>query len=479
MHAHRTSWIAVVSAVVALAGCGAAKSPDTAEAAAAADAQCTQCHGGTDNATGAPPRDTRNNTDPSVLTVGRHTAHVAAGMACDSCHPARPSVSTPGHLDGKVDVAFGGVSVAGGATPAFDAATGSCSSVYCHGATLNAGGARPAITWTGTLGEPRCEQCHGFPPPAPHPQFSNCATCHPLTVNAAGEIVAGGKHVNGVVDLAGVHPVGYGARANSAFHGPDAIRFLSKRPEAVDCASCHGTDLNGGQGPSCNACHASVGWASPAWQSNCTFCHGARTPAFTFASDLLLAAPPEGVGGETSGAHVGAHQKHLSQGALSNGFACVTCHAVPQQADPLAHLDGTAVVSLQGQDALPAGVGNLPANLGTYAPAGQTCTVYCHGATLPGGPVPAPVWTQTGLACNACHGVAPKTGKHPAMLGFHTVASCSDCHGEVVDGALQIVDRQKHVNGNVDVKLSSGAWDPAAKTCSSVGCHLTPSARAW
>lgn len=42
--------------------------------------------------------------------------------------------------------------------------------------------------------------CHGNPPPAPHPQN---ASCHAMTVTATGQIdVAGGHHIDGVLDVA-------------------------------------------------------------------------------------------------------------------------------------------------------------------------------------------------------------------------------------------------------------------------------------
>jgi predicted CxxxxCH...CXXCH cytochrome family protein len=448
---------------------------------ATASAECTRCHGGGENATGAPPRDVRGNADPGARPVGRHTAHVDAGIGCGACHPERPATSTPGHLDGKIDVALRGVSLTGGAPASFDARTGTCSNVYCHGATLDAGGARPALAWTGTLGAPRCAQCHGFPPPAPaHPQVSQCFTCHAATVRADGSLVAGGGHVNGVVDVGDAHPAGYASRA---VHGPDAIRFLSGQAGAAPCASCHGGDLGGGEGPSCNECHASAGWVAPPWTSNCTFCHGTKDVSFDYTASLAQSAPPEGVAGEGSGPHVGAHAKHLAPGGpASNGFACATCHAVPALDAPLAHVDGVPAVAL----GMPAGI---PPRGETFAPATQTCSnTYCHAPFAPANPgtLPAPTWTGGPIGCGGCHGAPPRTGRHPEVSPGHANFGCDGCHATVSSPTSAIVGKALHVNGSVEVEFPRpnaaappvGTWDAGAKTCTAL-CHSSPAPRAW
>jgi predicted CxxxxCH...CXXCH cytochrome family protein len=175
---------------------------------------CSACHGGPANA--AP--------------VGTHQRHLNEGplagkQRCDACHevPAGSSywaaVTAPGHLDtlGEAEVfpggaAFRGLAAAGGATPSYDAATGTCSGVYCHG-----GGARfaadPSSSIVRTLpwsapATVACGSCHSLPPELPgHPAVApplTCATCHPLSVDASGSIIirpnGTSTHVNGVVN---------------------------------------------------------------------------------------------------------------------------------------------------------------------------------------------------------------------------------------------------------------------------------------
>ena len=115
-----------------------------------------------------------------------HTAHVNAGVACESCHvvPARVG---DGHPDGRAraQVTFSGLAVAGGATPTYDPATMTCSGVYCHGATLDVAGKVPAPSWDQEL--PACLICHDYPPPS-HDGFPGngftCSQCHLKSIEA-------------------------------------------------------------------------------------------------------------------------------------------------------------------------------------------------------------------------------------------------------------------------------------------------------
>lgn len=289
----------------------------------------------------------------------------------------------------------------------------------------------------------RCTACHGNPPPpfvtgaTTHPAATNCTVCHAETVGPDGELIPGGKHMNGTVDRTGHDPYG-------AAHTTVALADLAT------CQSCHGDDFDGGgTGVSCNDCHAGVGAGFADWTTNCTFCHGTRTAGASTAT--ALSAPPEGVAGETleTDPHVGAHQAHLAGGSYSAGFTCATCHAVPAD---LAHLNGAAAVAPAG-----AGQRQLPASLGSFTAATQSCAVYCHGDgdTLAGANE-SPAWTETSLACNACHASRPDTGFHTAASGVpnHANTPCNFCHvGYAQDTGVNL---DLHVNGARDVAFEAG-----------------------
>jgi len=306
------------------------------------------------------------------------------------------------------------------------------------------------------LGEPQtsadakdvtCARCHGYPPTttmsgAAHPASTDCHACHPTSVDANGNVIpvsAGGTHANGQVDVLG-HPADYNLPAN---HGPDALAGLDV------CRACHGATLDGDAGPSCNACHKTSGYDN--WQSNCTFCHGAKEQVYA-AADLNKAAPPQGVHGETlaTDPHVGAHQRHLVAGTYASPIACATCHSVPSD---LAHVDGKpATVTFSDV-----------ASGGSFS--GGSCTTYCHGATLPGasGTKTTLAWTDSGITCTWCHSTSPTTGHHQTHLAAGY--GCSTCHGAGYSSTAVV--NATHVNGTVE-KTANVGWSNG--TCSNA-CH--------
>ena len=116
---------------------------------------CTFCHGGIDNQTGAPPSDLLDAVSSGA--VGAHSVHVevtakSGALGCAICHAVPLSALTPGHIDGDGQAEVSLSDCAGGIY-----ASGSCSSVYCHGdgSTPSAGGA--AVWSGGSLG---CQSCH-------------------------------------------------------------------------------------------------------------------------------------------------------------------------------------------------------------------------------------------------------------------------------------------------------------------------------
>jgi predicted CxxxxCH...CXXCH cytochrome family protein len=350
-------------------------------------AGCNGCHGNDVNP--APPTDLAGSEDTADTTVGAHQAHltdsaIRQAVTCEECHVLPTAVDDPGHIDAApAELTWGTLATSGGATPAWDRAANTCSSVYCHGTTL-AGGTLTTPDWTVVDGtQAACGTCHGAPPPAPHPTYPECVLCHSDTIASDGSInVAGGFHIDGQVQAIG-----------------------------LGCTDCHG----GGNGP----------------------------------------APPFDLDGsdDTSLTTVGAHQSHLVAGNISKPIACNECHSLPAD---LAHADGRPAELVWGT--LAAGDGAVPG----WDRDTNTCSNYCHGATLGGGVNKAPDWTLldgTQAACGTCHGFPPPA-PHPLA------SNCSDCHGGTVaaDGAIKVAGGL-HVNGTVELEITG---------C--VGCHGSPPA---
>lgn len=401
---HVASVLAVGLVPALLAGCGVARDVE----GLAGDGGCTGCHG-----------DRSRSGDPAnqPAPADAHVAHLGHGVPCGTCHEVP---AAPRHANGTVDVVFSGVALARGARPTYDAATHRCSGVYCHRPAAGGGGRIAAPSWSERL---PCDACHGRPPPDHDAADTRCSGCHPGTVLADGTLDdAAGRHVDGSVQWSGAHRAGWSAPDR---HGRAAIDDLAR------CRTCHGRSLDGigGSARSCEGCHASAGY--PGWQSNCTFCHGTKTRAYTAVS-LPRAAPPRGTHGETSTTDVavGAHQAHLGGGALGTAVACDACHAV---AGDLLHVDGQATVNF-GARAKRHGA--------TPTWNGSTCaSTYCHGATLRGGTRAAPSWTgRAQAACGTCHGVPPPSPHSSSR-------ACGSCHRGYTETT---VDPALHLNGEVD-----------------------------
>jgi predicted CxxxxCH...CXXCH cytochrome family protein len=447
-----SSRLALGLAAVLLGACGQPR--DTVAPSSAGGPQvsaCVGCHGDPQRTGADPLANAAPPVSPSGSTtgpgVGAHLAHLYGGalrgaVACKECHVV-PTTSL--HANGQVEVRFTSAdfAVRGGATPRFDPATASCSTTYCHGATLAAGGTNQAPTWNGGPSQAACGTCHGAPPPSHAATSTSCTTCHPGTVKPDGTIdLAGGFHVNGSLEVVGGHPSGW-ADPNQHGHAANAQGLSG-------CRSCHGAALDGGTaGVSCASCHGA------GWQSNCTFCHGTRTAGWSSAQ-LNLAAPPLGTQGQTAATDraVGAHQKHLSGGSIGPALACAECHTVPAD---LAHLDGTPTITF-GAAARRGGASPAWTGVGCQA-------TYCHGSTLTGGSGTSPAWTggAAQAACGTCHGIPPSTGHHGTHSG-KTI--CGDCHPGYGSGTVNLAT---HVDGSRQVGNKVTAWNAATRACT--GCH--------
>ncbi len=171
---------------------------------------CTFCHGGTDNATGAPPRDIDGQTVAANLIFRAHTQHVTPGAthvayACTECHVKPADALSPEHwfdaTHGVPEVTFN----AGlNATGTFNYGTRTCATNYCHGNGRAANG-----SVSNSSSKPACDGCHPFLNSSATAWSAmsgkhrlhlgrgfTCNECHAGTVDTANAIADVTLHVN-------------------------------------------------------------------------------------------------------------------------------------------------------------------------------------------------------------------------------------------------------------------------------------------
>ncbi|TNE84744.1 MAG: hypothetical protein EP330_28420 [Deltaproteobacteria bacterium] len=171
---------------------------------------CTYCHGGDDDATGAPPRDIYGES----TSVFPHTIHgsrtIKPAYDCAECHPDHTDVLSVGHLFvGDDTPAVAETDFALGLSAATTYAEGSCANSYCHGNGQGDNG-------RATIGSApfACVSCHAAPTGdlnsfralsgthALHMSHgTSCVDCHASVVDAAGELIGPDLHVQGVKDV--------------------------------------------------------------------------------------------------------------------------------------------------------------------------------------------------------------------------------------------------------------------------------------
>ena len=269
-------------------------------------------------------------------TSGAHPAHlVTAEVPCAECHVVPARWDDEGHLrrDGRRDDAPAEVVLGPLAArdlvpprrtepPRYDAATATCSGVYCHGATL--GDPRATVTaprWDQPA-DGACGTCHGVPP-ANHAS-DRCGSCH-----------ATATHVDAVIDVgtgcASCHgdatspapPRGLGGETSPQVLAVGAHRAHVEARTLrgpIACATCHvvpqARDAPGHiDSPEPAEVVAAIGWDRAAATCAGT-CHGAARPLWT------------GAGGDeaTCGTCHGLPPDDDAHTPAMNLASCTTCH---------------------------------------------------------------------------------------------------------------------------------------------------------
>ncbi len=222
------------------------------------------------------------------------------------------------------------------------------------------------------------------------------------------------------------------------------------------CDKCHGAPPNSARHPEnnrCYRCHGNViaqdfAWVQEKLHNNgtvdyavgCTSCHGWNQGV----------SPPQNLRGQCSVDQpgVGAHAAMRNATLPVHQVACTNCHTVPLNTWAAGHIDGDKKAEVT--------FANLAILDGAHPVFdGKKCTsVYCHGATLTGGTLTEPSWTDTSHAasrCGACHRLTDPQG--------NTDVDCHSCHPTTVDESGAILPRGTHINGYVD-----GTADQKKKT---------------
>ena len=197
---------------------------------------CTFCHGGTDNQTGAPPVDISGLDEGDDSRFAPHSAHVQdtelhAAFDCTECHLKPEGPLTAGHLfvedltPGKAEVDFsGGLSSAGSWNGG-----GLCSNLYCHGDGQERLGEKGHVGSLDTCGQ----SCHRSADFEGLPELGGrhtlhiedrigCADCHESVIDQDNVIIDVSLHVNGVLDVQLEHDLGWdGSTCSGQCHGHD------------------------------------------------------------------------------------------------------------------------------------------------------------------------------------------------------------------------------------------------------------------
>lgn len=237
---------------------------------------------------------------------------------------------------------------------------------------------------------------------------------------------------------------------------PEPLWSEFQRMEPFSCGSCHGippldkshASLYG----DCGICHQVFqgkgvgkgrhidGQVAMKDLKSCNSCHGKGVDG----------APPPDLHGSysTKSTGVGAHQSHFSSRiARLNG--CSECHSHIKQRESKSNLPECIDSDLGREVVFDLRARGYEAKLGSLW-TGERCTnIYCHGATLRGGKVREPVWTQVDgsqARCGSCHGLPPPL-PHPIF------GDCAKCHRGTMSpkDSEAILNLELHINGKVDV----------------------------
>ncbi len=182
---------------------------------------CTSCHGNPPSGTVAPNRAGAHNT-----STGHFTAQVKFPDGCNTCHNGAGS-GTLNHDNGIVDVMLLSTYNAKSGTATYDAASGTCSEVSCHG-----GQTTPA--WlTGTIDvNTQCTSCHAYGTAEYNSFVSGGPNGHDFHVNTEHFLC---EYCHNTTTLATGH---FSALNTSVMEGPASATISGSRIVSYSNLSC-------------------------------------------------------------------------------------------------------------------------------------------------------------------------------------------------------------------------------------------------
>ena len=352
------------------------------------------------------------------------------------------------------------------------------SSVNFHGNVLHANNFNlddckkcHAADFKGGVTDVSCYNCHNYPHQSGYLDTTSvnfhgnillandfntesCGKCH------APDFKGGNTNVSCYNCHNFPHPSDIGTPNSPGFHG----KIIKANNFVMDeCQKCHGVDFSG-KGVNqlnCRNCHTQA--AGP---YACNTCHG------NF-QDPTMIAPPRDVNGNTSTdlITVGAHTSHLYQNDFSV-VACVNCHKVPNANNVKDHFNPSNQAPVVVLDSL--AIHGIATNAVFDANAGTCANVYCHGNFV-FNKSDAPTERQfaytsdkmTGnfktvkwnlvdgsqAPCGSCHGTADGFVSPEGHIKL-PVTQCVACHSTVVNEKGEIIDKTRHINGQINYALS-------------------------
>ena len=304
---------------------------------------CTGCHGAPP--AGKHPADDKCYTCHAktvgpgnvLLADGLHLngskpadVHVVTGADCTACHGAPPGLTSHPIVASHPNVEkFPKVA--------------QCE--LCHSKTVAAdlvlvvgGPHRDGNKDVDDLQQKKCDTCHGAPPAlATHPKMTKCGPCHAATVDEAGKLIVGGKHVNGAVDM--ILPTKCDAchgGDGSAAPPPDHNGAIDPMLPTVGAHQAHlKGDVYSGGGITCEACHV----LPESVQTEGHILGTLQTVLFPDGLGTAKGAQPAYDSAALTCSGVYCHGSKLDGGSVvapkwtNTELACDACHAVPPSTD--------------------------------------------------------------------------------------------------------------------------------------------------